>query len=319
MFAPTVPAPGTGKSIGTILTQAFALYQRNFATLLLACAVLMAPAALLRASAVTLILTPTVATEWSTSRVHELSRKTADEFRQQLREAEQDPEKFQANQAEHQKEMQDLANAWTTTGKPAVGGVGASLLGLLAVIVGLALVYGLAVPLTTGALTILVADRATGGTAGVRQAYGLLFGRLDKLTSAVILAFIFVLLGFFLFVIPGLVLGFLFAFVTPVVLLENVGGMEALKRSVNLVKTSAVQVFLVFLVFAGIRIFTQVVAYLFVPGRALLGSLVEDALMILFMPVPIIGTVLLYLDIRRQAGTLDDRTLRAGIDGLRRA
>jgi len=35
------------------------------------------------------------------------------------------------------------------------------------------------------------------------------------------------------------------------------------------------------------------------------------------MPIPIIGTVLLYLDIRRQADGLDAQGLRAGVDALR--
>jgi hypothetical protein len=35
--------------------------------------------------------------------------------------------------------------------------------------------------------------------------------------------------------------------------------------------------------------------------------------------VPIIGTVLLYLDIRRQADGLDAQAVHAGIEGLRRA
>jgi hypothetical protein len=34
----------------------------------------------------------------------------------------------------------------------------------------------------------------------------------------------------------------------------------------------------------------------------------------LILPIPILGTVLLYLDIRRQTEGLDDRAIRAALD-----
>ena len=55
---------------------------------------------------------------------------------------------------------------------------------------------------------------------------------------------------------------------------------------------------------------------IFIPHTAFfLDSLLRDVLMMVLMPIPIVGTVLLYLDIRRQAEG-DERALRAGIDGL---
>jgi hypothetical protein len=126
--------------------------------------------------------------------------------------------------------------------------------------------------------------------------------------------------GLCLLVIPGLVIGFLFTFVAPVVLLENMGGMAALKRSVTLVKANVLQVFVVVLVFAVIRIASQLLAHIFIPRTAFfVDSLVQDLLLMLLLPVPIIGTVLLYLDIRRQADGLDAQGVRAGIEGLRQA
>jgi hypothetical protein len=306
------------------LAEALALYQKNLGALLLTCAILIGPVALLKSAAVALILAPTAVAQLSANNMHALSERTAADIRREALEAQRDPKRWQENardrQREQQKEMEDLSKAWATTGTTVVSGLVAVLLGLLAVIVGIALMYGIAVPLTTGALTILVADRATGGALGPMEAYGLLFRRFGKLMSAVIPAFLFVLLGFCFFVIPGLVLGFLFVFATPVVLLENVGGIEALKRSVDLVKANASQVFVVCLVFALLRFFSSITAHIFIPSSAFfLGSLVQDVILLFLMPVPIIGTVLLYLDIRRQTGNLDDRSLRSGIDGLRTA
>ena len=122
------------------------------------------------------------------------------------------------------------------------------------------------------------------------------------------------ILGLCFLIIPGLILGFLFVFVTPVVLLENVGGIAALKRSAALVKANVGQVAIVCLVFAAIRIVASLMAGLFVPTSALfVGSLVQDALLMLILPIPILGTVLLYLDIRRQTEGLDDRAIQAAL------
>jgi uncharacterized membrane protein len=311
---------GAGKSPGTLLGEAMQLYQKHIATLLLTCAILMAPVSLVKSAATALILAPTVAVDVSAKNAERLSQRTAEQFQRQLELAQRDPKKWQETSREQQKQMEELSKAWATTGTAAVGALMVFVLGLVALVLGVALMYGVAVPLTTGALTIIVADRATGGNAGVGQAFGLLFRRLGKLLSAWIPAFLLVVLGLFCLVIPGLVLGFLFVFVTPVVLLENVGGMAALKRSVALVKANVGQVFVMGLIFAAIRILSRITAHLFIPSSALfLGSLVEDALLIVLMPVPIMGTVLLYLDIRRQADGLDEQGLRAGIDGLRRA
>ncbi len=76
---------------------------------------------------------------------------------------------------------------------------------------------------------------------------------------------------------------------------------------------------MVCLVFAGIRIVASLMAGFIIPRTAFfIDSLVQDAVLMFLLPVPIIGTVLLYLDIRRQADGLDDQGIRVGIDGLRR-
>jgi len=79
-------------------------------------------------------------------------------------------------------------------------------------------------------------------------------------------------------------------------------------------------VFVVGLVFAVIRVVTRLFAHLIIPSTAFfLDSLVQDALLMLLLPIPVVGTVLLYLDIRRQADGLNEQGVRAGIEGLRRA
>ncbi len=326
-YAGGQPAPGYGaappfglpgqrapKPIGVILTEAFQLYQKHLGTLLLTCAVLLVPVSLAKSAAMALILAPTAVVDVAANHAQQLSQRTAQDLQRQLQET--DPKKRQELIKQQQKEMQDLQQAWATTGTAAVGGLMAILLGLLAALIGIAVMYGIAIPLTTGALTIIIADRSTGGTAGPGKAYGRLFRRFGALLSAAIPAFLLVLIGLCLLVIPGLIIGFLFVFVTPVVLLENVGGIAALKRSVALVKANVPQVAIVCLVFAAIRIVASILGGLFVPRSAIfLGSFVQDALLMLTLPIPILGTVLLYLDIRRQTEGLDDGAIRAALNG----
>jgi hypothetical protein len=194
----------------------------------------------------------------------------------------------------------------------------ATLIGLLATLFGLAMMYGIAVPLVMGALTIVVADRATGGSAGPAQAYALLWRRLGTFLSAWIPAFLVVLVGMCLLFVPGLIAGFLFMFIAPVVLIENVGGIEALKRSANLVMANLPQVGVVYLAFAVLQVVASTVAHVFIPRTAyFFDSFIQDALLVFLLPVPIVGTVLLYLDVRRQTDGLDPAAIRASLEALR--
>ncbi|MGH7269895.1 MAG: hypothetical protein ACREJ3_05640, partial [Polyangiaceae bacterium] len=285
---------------------------------LLTCAILILPISLAKSAAMALILAPTAVTAVSAHHLENLSQRTATDLQRQMTET--DPAKRAALAQQQQKEIADLSSAWAETGTAAVGGLLAMVLGLVAVLVGIALMYGIAIPLVTGALTVIVADRATGGNAGPGQGYAFLFKRFGKLMSAGIPAFFLVCLGFLFLIIPGVVLAFLFVFVTPVVLLEDVGGTAALKRSVALVKANVLQVLVVVLVFAAIRIVAQVMTGILIPSSAFFfDSLAQDVVLMLLLPVPIIGTVLLYLDIRRQADGFDAQRVRAGLDGLRRS
>jgi hypothetical protein len=314
------PMGGQGKPVGVILTEAFRLYQKHIVTLLLTCAILIVPISLAKSAAMALVLAPTVAVAVTANNTAQLSQQTAAQWQRRLQEAQSDPQKLRDLRQQEQKDLQDLSRNLAMTGTAAVGGLMAWLLGFLAMLLGIALMYGMAIPLVTGALTIVVADLATGGQIGPGEAYALLLGRLGKFVSAWIPAFFLVLIGLCLLILPGLVVGFLFVFVAPIVLLENVGGIAALKRSVALVKANVLQVAVVCLVFAGIRVVASLMAGFLIPRTAFfIDSLVQDAVLMFLLPVPIIGTVILYLDIRRQADGLDDQGVRAGIDGLRRA
>jgi hypothetical protein len=200
----------------------------------------------------------------------------------------------------------------------AFGGVTAGLLELAGWAITALILYGLALPLTHGALTIAVADRILGGTATWREHWMLLFRRLGLLLTAVLPAAALVMVGYFFLVLPGLLLSFFFVFVAPVVLIENVGGAAALRRSYSLVRADWLRTALLLLTFGVLNSLAHWLAALFVPRSAVFfGSFLGDLILLLVMPVPIIASVLLYFDLRCQVDGLTDDRLRAELESLR--
>ena len=210
-------SPAPEKGVADILVEAFQLYRTHAKPLLVTCALLFVPAAIINSMARAAILAPTLAIPGSADPAAALA-----------------------------------------------GNLSVYLLGLLGMLVTAFFLYGIIVPLTNGALTIAAADRILGGHAEWREIWMLLFRSLGKLLSAVIPAAIVVTIGCVFFLIPGLVLALFFAFVSPVVLIEGLGGRAALERSTTLVRSDWLRVALVLLSFAVVRCVAQLVASVFV-------------------------------------------------------
>ncbi len=180
--------------------------------------------------------------------------------------------------------------------------------------------FGIIVPLTNGALTIAAGDRILGGRAEWREVWMLLFRRLGKLLTAVVPGAIVVTIGCIFFVIPGLVLAVLFSFVSPVVLIEGLGGRAALERSSTLVRSDWLRVTLLLIAFAAVRWVAQLVASTLVPaGSVFMGALLGDLVTMVMLPVPVLGTVLLYFDVRRKRENFTNDNLRADLEALKTA
>ena len=189
----------------------------------------------------------------------------------------------------------------------------------LATVVTTLFLYGIVIPLTNGALTIAAADRILGGHAEWSEVWMLLFRRLGKLLSAVVPAALVVTLGFLLFFFPGLVLAVLFAFVSPIVLIEGIGGRAALERSTKLVVTDWLRVALMLAGIAVVRWAARIVTGAVIPhGSIFLSSLLADLATMIVLPIPVLGVVLLYLDVRRKRDGFTNEDLRADLEALRR-
>ncbi|MEO8212547.1 MAG: hypothetical protein ABI560_05115 [Myxococcales bacterium] len=180
-----------------------------------------------------------------------------------------------------------------------VAGFTVMLLGLLAAAVTGLFLHGIIIPLVHGALALTAADRIAGGQAGWREVWGWLFRRLGTVLGAIIPAALLIGVGFFFLVIPGLILAFFFTFVPSVALFEGIGGTAALRRSYQLVRSDWLRMLLMLIVFGMISGVAQFVAGI-IPAGLFFSRLFQDALTLLAMPIPVLGSVLLYFDVRRK-------------------
>jgi hypothetical protein len=169
-----------------------------------------------------------------------------------------------------------------------------------------------------GALTVAVADRALAGDASPWDYWRLLLGKLGPLLSALIPAAVLCAIGYFFFVIPGLVLSFLFVFVPAVVLIEGQSGVAALKRSVRLVRSDWIRVAIVLITFGLINFLAHLIGGALIPDRAFfLERVLGDLLTLALLPLPVLATVLLYLDVRRKTEALSREALHAELEAVR--
>lgn len=316
------PAPPE-KGVADILKEAYEMYRLHARALLVTCAVLFVPASIVNSCARSVILGPTLT---AGAAVEQSVRSAVPELEESTR-ALQDAYQRNADkatiarlEAEHQRRTAEIARRTMQAAGAAVGGFTLFLLTALGTLVTSFFLYGVIVPLTNGALTVLVGDRVLGGNAGWREAWMLLLRRLGPLLTAVIPAALLVALGCVFLLIPGLVLALLFAFVSPVVLIEGLSGRAALRRSVELVRADWLRVALVIIVFGVIRWLAMMVASFLIPSTALfVGSLLGDLITMVLLPVPVLGIVLLYFDIRRRREGFTNDRLRADLNALRGA
>jgi hypothetical protein len=144
----------------------------------------------------------------------------------------------------------------------------------------------------------------------------LLLARGELFLVSLIPAALLVAVGNALFVLPGLVLSVLFAFVPHVVLFEKRGGRPALSRSIELVRNDAVRVALAFLSFAVLGFVAATLTELVLPtssSRAVvfLHSVTSDLLSVAILPVPALVLARIYIDLRARAGATPERLSRA--------
>jgi uncharacterized membrane protein len=291
--------------VADVLREALALYRRHFRVLLLTAAILYVPASIITNLASAAITAPLRASSVQLERVAARSERLAERA---------------ATGQLTEDDLRDLGRQTSeamSVGARAVGGLVALLLRALATALVAFILWGLVTPLTQGALTIAIADRFAGGQGDWRQYWGLVLRRAGALLAALVPASILIAIGMAMLVIPGLVLGFLFSLVTPVVLIEGVTGVAALKRSVALVRSDWLRIALVFVVFFLIALVSGLVAGVLVPSSlGFVGGLLGNLITLVLLPLPILAIVFLYLDLRRRSEGLSGEDLANTLGGV---
>jgi hypothetical protein len=285
------------------LKEALALYRAHAKAFLITAAALFVPGSFISSCALSATLGPLTSQaatfEDTSQRVAERSVALSQRMEEQAKRGALDAKALAEMARENQRNWQEMGQAG--------GGLAGMFKKVLAIVLGLLgwavfalILYCLVLPLTQGALMIAVTDRLQGGSAGWLQHWRLLMRHKGPLLSATVPAALLGVVGYFFFLLPGMLISFFFSFVSPVVLIEGLSGQAALKRSYALVRSDWVRVALLLVSFGVLNALAHGLAALLIPtGAIFVGTFLGDLISLVLMPVPIILSALLYLDIRR--------------------
>ncbi|MGZ6126391.1 MAG: hypothetical protein ACXWLR_15590 [Myxococcales bacterium] len=170
--------------------------------------------------------------------------------------------------------------------------------------------------LSHAALVPLVGDRALGGDMGPGRAWLAVGLRAGAVLWTAALSTLATMIGFLFCLLPGIVAAIGFSLAMPVVLLERRRGVDALRRSWQLMRTEWPRVVGLWLIaVVGMMAVTSVLSIPFFrlfddPGEGMLALFsgwtfiglqgVQLLVSMLLFPLPVIGTTLIYLHARRE-------------------
>ncbi len=216
--------------------------------------------------------------------------------------------------------LQLLALYWMFSGLPGMEAGGAddpmSVLPFIGGAVGLAagglVIYLIAVPLAQGALIWAVSRRYLGKSISIAEAYRQVLRRLGHLLVAVILTGLATMVGTIFCIIPGIVLSFMFSFAVIEVVLEDRDGVGAMQRSWQLVSYDFWKVVGTLLVLGLLVMFAstalsapcELIALIPIGNESatalmtIIAQAIKSLIAVLLQPVGIVGTILLYYDLR---------------------
>ncbi|HEY1384095.1 MAG TPA: YciC family protein [Dongiaceae bacterium] len=181
-----------------------------------------------------------------------------------------------------------------------------------------------AVP-ASAATTVAVSEIALGQKPRVTRAYGRVFDVLGRFLWTYLLVMLIFIVGFALLVVPGVIAMVLLMFATVAVILERRGGLDALKRSIQLGKgyylrnlgaflLTMALIYIVDLVIGFLLAFL-VLAFDDIQQPGIVVRLVFAVFSNLFTPIILITTALLYYDLRVRKENYDTATLAQDLVG----
>jgi len=199
--------------------------------------------------------------------------------------------------------------------------------GAMALVLAFAVIYLVAVPLAQGALIWAISKRYLGQPIGIGEAYRVVVDKLGHIVLAIILTSLVVSAGMLACFIPGIVFAFMFSFTIPEVVLGNRTAVDAMKRSWELaaydfwkvVLTLVVLGLLVAVIGTALGAPFQGVAMIPVsPDKMTLLSTLSGGMrgliQVILQPVQIVGTILLYYDLRIRKEGFDIQLLAEAME-----
>ncbi len=288
------------------------MYKQHWRVLMVTCAILLAPMALVKSAIYGVMMMPISVSGAVVEGAADSAQSDAKEYQEELQKALTTAGGDQAKIAKAQKKYaESIAKLGVVAGGAMVTGILAVLIGAIANFFAFFLFHGLAVPVTKGAVTLCVVDLNTGGPGNWQLAWAGLLKRAVPVGITAIMAAVIYAVGTLMFVLPGIIAAFLFSFAIPVALLENMSGIDALKRSADLVLADWIRVLVVTVVFNVATGIARLIANIFVsPAHHFFGSLLPDLISIALLPVPILAMVLIYFDLRAKLDGIQPRDVR---------
>lgn len=192
----------------------------------------------------------------------------------------------------------------------------AALPGIIVMVATLVLVSLIAQPLATGAITRAVGARYLNEEISVGKAYRAIGAVFFKYLGTILLAGLVIGLGMMFCLIPGLLFAVWFAFVSQIVLLEGLGGTQAMGRSRDLARGYGLRIFgylvLTVVLNIGIGWIFGIIGGALSPlvtsnplGGALFNQALQQVLQLFVMPYFIVVMILLYYDLRVRKEAFD--------------
>jgi len=163
----------------------------------------------------------------------------------------------------------------------------------------------LAMPFVTGAATRALGEAFLGREPAIGDAYRFVLGRFTRILGTAFLYSILVFLGTLLLVIPGIYLALAFLLAYQVVILEDWAGMNALKRSRELMAGSMLRALGIMVVVGLLMAIFSTVVHLaigFLPFGRAIGSSIVDSVVFAYSTAV---SVLLYFDVRCRKESFD--------------
>lgn len=171
------------------------------------------------------------------------------------------------------------------------------------------------------ATTWAVSQTYLGGSVTIGEAYKAVWRRSFALFATLLVAGVWVELGFMACVVPGVILLFRYAFISQVFVLEGQSGKDARVRSTFLADGNVNRIFVIYLVSTILTfIIIGVLTFPFEMGMSstlgaggLLYGIAQGIAMTLTAPISILAFVLLYYDVRVRKEGFDIQMLAANM------